>query len=400
MMYCSALDNNWHILDVGSPLYWDNEQRVYQHPTAYSDSAAHYIQSIGYNVNDRQWLYNLSPQVDTGVGLDIVSYPRGTPLWMGKPEGPYTIYGVTEYKEDIVAWGAFFEVGYFSAEFTAGTVSDSFYGGFLWDRAYHRVYFNDSAKGTGAEDGIVPSYSYIGIQQHEFVLMIAQNEKPPNCPVNPPVEFLHQGRINFPLTNESYVFDDFTYEDVSYVDTLGLQPNRQKIAGSYQLGDVYLEGTIFKFWPEQWWVYKGTYWDSTLHYSWGRGYWQWNGYITKGSDTIRVVNSFGGGEFTRHELRSQDARRVKLSRMPPGMHFKVRYDRNAKTLHISNAISPGSRRTYSIFDSRGRLLTASIITGASSVCSIDAQRLGADKMVFVQLKSQNEIVSRVVPIMH
>lgn len=359
MLYCTSLDKQWHILDVKKPLYWDNEQRIYQYPTAYSDSSGAYIQSISYNEAQRQWIYGLSSKSDTGISLDIVSYPRGIPLWLGKPEGPYTIYGVTEYKQDIVTWGGFFDVGYFSAQFRTAAVIDSFYGGFLYDRAYHRVYFNNSAQGTGAEDGIVPTYSYIGIQQEEFVLMVAQNEKPPDCPVDPPVSFLRQGRINFSLADESYTFDNFTYEDIAYVDTMGLQPKKQTIQGSYEAGVVNITGEAFKFWPPQWWVYKGTYWDSTLHYSWGRGYYVWDGYITFHGDTIKLKDCFGGGEFTRHQLHDVAIKSSNtFSNKTNPLRVQIYSNTNGHQMIIDYHLVKTALVSLKVYDIRGRQVTA------------------------------------------
>ncbi|MBD3321827.1 MAG: T9SS type A sorting domain-containing protein [Chitinivibrionales bacterium] len=353
VLYCSAYDNEWHILDVKAPLKWDDEGRIYEHPTAYSDSAGEYIQSISYNRSVRQWTYNLNPNADTGVSLEIFSYPRGVPLWMGKPEGPYTIYGACEDKEDLVVWGGFFEVGYFSAQFSDGDTSHTFLGGFLWDRAYHRVYFNDSAAGTGAEDGIVPTYSYIGIQQEDVVLMLAQNEKPPGCTVTPPVPFLHQGRINFPLKDESYLFDDFSFVDVEYVDTLGLQPSKQHIEGTYDSGEVYLDGQVFKFWPPAWWRFPGTYWDSTTQFSWGRAYYVWNGHVTYGDDTIQVVNAFGGGEYTRHERDDIHVNHACRSSNRAGIVISTGHDPASGIIHLEYSLWRASPATVALYTASG-----------------------------------------------
>ncbi len=343
-------------MDVREPLFLDDRQMLYDIPTYYSDSAGEYIQSFGYDTTKREYLYRLDAKADTGISLEITSTPRGTPLWLGKPGGPYTVYGACETKEDIVAWGGYFEVGYFDANVSFNDSTYNFVGGFLFDRAYHRVYFSDSAKGTGAEDGIVPIYSYTGLQQHDVIIMLAQNERPVGCPVEPPVPFLHQGRISFPVTNETYVMDDYLYVDVTYTDSTKLQPITQKVEGSYEAGKVYLEGTFFQSWPAEWWRYPGTYWDNTISFSWGRGYSVWNGYVTRNSDTITIDHAFGGGEFTRCEVSNTEIINTQQWISQGTSFLSVTQNYSSRSISVSYRVSGTAESIVRMHNAAGKVV--------------------------------------------
>jgi len=295
LVRATVYDTFWHAYGVRGPLYWDGEQRVYPLPTAYSDSEASYYHSISYDSTQRQYLYKLEPFNGPGVELEIQAQARGIPFWIGKPEGAYIIHGACKIKEDVDIWGAYWDVGIMKSDLKLPDGrSYTFYGGFLWDRAYHRVYYSDSAAGTGC--GAPLSFTALGIQGENVDMMILQSIKPAGCPVQTPVPFQHQGRINFPLLGKDFTFDHFTYHDNG-----GLQPDSHYLSGRYAGGEVNLVGTVFRFWPPQWHPSQGVYWDSTLRYVWGRAFIRWNGFLTLEQDTIWVKDWIGIGEFTRDE---------------------------------------------------------------------------------------------------
>lgn len=292
LIRATVYDNQWHNIDVKGPLYWDGEQIAYPYPTAYSDSSAGYLQSISYDTTAREYIYMITPMEQTEASLEIHAYPRSIPMWMGKPEGPYIIHGACKIKEDIDTWGGFWDVGSMEANLTIQDTTYVFYGGFLFDRAYHRVFYSDSSTGAGC--GAPLSFSCFGIQQDNLDIMIIQSVKPEGCPVQNPVPFQHQGRINFPTLGEDFTFDNFLYNDNG-----GLQPDTHYLIGGYAAGEVNLTGKVFMFWPPQWQINQSVYWDSTLQYVWGRGFFRWNGFVTIYGDTIKVTDATGVGEFTR-----------------------------------------------------------------------------------------------------
>lgn len=288
----TCYDDKWHSLDVRGPLYWDSEQRIYDYPTAYSSKRGEYFHSISYNEAKREWIYMLNPVSGQGTTLEIHAYARSIPFWIGKAQGPYIIHGACKIKEDIDIWGAFWDLGMMEATSTLpnGEVY-TFYGGFLFDRADHRVYYSDSAEGTGC--GAPLSFSAFGLQQENLDMMILQSIKPPDCPVHHPVPFQHQGRINFPEIGEDYTFDNFVYSDDGKIP-----PTEHYLTGEYEAGEVDLTGTLHMLWSRWGISDSGTYWDPEGRHVWGRQLIHWQGVVTLHGDTM-PVDAIGTGEFTR-----------------------------------------------------------------------------------------------------
>ena len=279
---------------IGPPYYDDGE--MFDFPTVYCygryRDGKKCMASMSYNIDEREWIYKVIPLEGNGVNVEIKLKPRGVTYWMGKPEGPYIIHGAIFNKEDIDIWGGFWEIGECEGWLEeSGTKRIEFTGHAIWDRAYHRVYYSDTAlKAAGAPLWFTCGYIYA----KEFQLAIGYAENP--SPIKPPVPFQHQGRLSFPSRNLSFRFDNYTLEDNG-----GLQPSRFYINGTYEGGEVRLVGDVALFYPNKWGVGKGTWWDYNASRTWGRAFINWKGIITLYNETIEVKNATGVFENTRYE---------------------------------------------------------------------------------------------------
>ena len=290
------INNKWHAFyTLYSPIYFDEGEK-FEHPTVYcygkDRSGNEYIGSISYKEKDREWIYKVTPIKGNGVNVEIKVHPRGTTYWMGKPEGPYIIHGAIFNKEDIDAWGGFWEIGPCEGKIEKpGVGKIEFTGNAIWDRAYHIVYYSDTAIGAaGAPLTFTCGYIYA----NDFQLTIGCAENP--SPIVPPVPFQHQGRLSFPGRNLSFRFDNYELSDSG-----GLQPTKFYINGSYEEGEVNLEGNVYLFYPKKWGVGKGTWWDLNASRTWGRAFIRWNGRITLYDEVIEVNDAVGVFECTRYK---------------------------------------------------------------------------------------------------
>jgi len=291
------INGEWHSsYTLFSPTYYD-EGEIFDYPTVYTfgvyrsrDSCRG---SISYNESEREWIYRVVPLEGSGDTIEIKIYPRGTTYWMGKPEGPYIIHGAIFNREDIDIWGGFWEIGPCIGKIVRPGVGRwEFAGHAIWDRAYHRVYYSDSAVGAaGAPLWFTCGYIY----NDDFQLAIGYAQNP--SPLKSPVPFQHQGRLNiFREDTISFRFDDYELSDNG-----GLQPSEFHIHGTYERGEVDLQGEVFLFYPARWGVYQGVWWDSTAKRTWGRAFIRWIGEITLDNDTIKVTDASGVFENTRYE---------------------------------------------------------------------------------------------------
>ena len=292
------INGSWHgSYTLFSPMYYDTGS-IFQYPTVYNfglygatgDSCRG---SMSYNESKREWIYRVIPLEGTGDTIEVRIYPRGVTYWMGKPEGPYIIHGAIFNREDIDVWGGFWEIGPCVGKIVRPGVGRwEFTGHAIWDRAYHRVYYSDSAMGAaGAPLWFTCGYIY----GDEFQLAIGYAQNP--SPIEPPVPFQHQGRL-------SIFVDDtmsFRFDDYELTDNGGLQPSEFHIYGTYEKGEVDLHGEVFLFYPAHWGVYQGVWWDSTAKRTWGRAFIRWTGKITVDNDTIEVTDASGVFENTRYE---------------------------------------------------------------------------------------------------
>ncbi len=290
------INGKWHSpWGFYGPMYYDDEKRIYPYPTVYTkglySNGEECIGSISYNEQEREWIYKVTPLSGEGIIFELCAKARATPFWMGKQEGPYIIHGAIFNKEDIDIWGGFWEIGEFEGKLTVPNYGDySFNGSFLFDRATHRVYYTESAFDAA---GAPLSFSCLYMSQEDLDITISMSENP--SPIQTPVPFQHQGRINFITKGKDFTFDKFQFSDSG-----GLQPNKYYLTGEYEGGEVNLTGEVFKFWPENWGINNGTWWDLEAKRTWGRAFVNWKGTVTLDNETISV-DALGVGEITRFE---------------------------------------------------------------------------------------------------
>lgn len=293
------INGKWHSpWGFREPMYYDGEQRIYPYPTVYvfgeyseELGGGECVGSISYNDAEREWIYKVTPLEREGTTFEVHANARGIPFWMGKQEGPYIIHGAIWNKRDVDIWGGFWDLGTFEANLTLSGKTYTFYGHFLWDRATHRVYYSKSVSGAA---GAPLSFSCFSIFHKDFDIAIARSVNP--SPIHPSIPFQHQGRINFPDEGEDFAFDGFKFSDNG-----GLQPSKYHLSGEYEGGEVNLTGEVFEFWPENWGVGTGAWWDRNGERTWGRAFIKWNGTITLHGETINIEDALGIGEFTRFE---------------------------------------------------------------------------------------------------
>ena len=280
------LDSQWYLLPATkAPMYFDDEKRIFPYPTVYTLGET--PTSLSYDEQGRRWILKIE-NPEHGIVLEIEGKARGIPFWMGKPEGPYIIHGVSWSRRDVDTWGGFWDLGTFEANLTIPGGSATFYGNFLFDRAYHRSYY---WPGGGSS---IADFSCMHLHNEEFDLAFSHAINP--SPIKTPVSFQHQARLNFPDRGEDFTFDNFEYSDNG-----GLQPSEFHISGTYEAGEVDLIGVAYNFWPENWGLGTGAWWDKNGKHTWGRAFIEWNGTITLHGETINIDDALGVGEFTRFE---------------------------------------------------------------------------------------------------
>lgn len=279
---------DWIVLpDTRAPMYFDNEGRIYTYPTVYNGGETQ--TSISYDEQGRRWIFKIENR-EKGIILEIEGKARGIPFWMGKAEGPYIIHGAVRNQKDFDTWGGFWECGTSKINLTILDKSYTFFGNFVFDRAYHRGYYLSA----GVTSPVAFSCMYI--IDKDFNLMLSHSINP--SPLEAPVPFEHQARMNYFLNRE----EDFKLDNFKYSDNGGLQPSEFHIAGTFEGGSVDLTGKANMFWPDKWEILVGTtWWDSGSKHTWGRAIIEWNGTIILHGETIKVENAFGWGEFTRFE---------------------------------------------------------------------------------------------------
>jgi len=285
MQHRIYLDGRWYLLpETRAPMYFDDEKRIFSYPTVYTLGET--FTSISYDEEGRRWIFKIE-NPKHGIILEIEGKARGIPFWMGKPEGPYIIHGACLNKRDVDTWGGFWDLGTFEANLTIPGNNYTFYGNFLFDRAYHRTYYLPG--GAALAD-----FSCMHIYNNDFDLALSHSINP--SPIHTPVSFQHQARLNFPGRREDFTFDNFEFSDSG-----GLQPDKFYLTGTYEGGEVNLTGIVYEFWPKNWRVGTGAWWDKNGKHTWGRAFMKWTGTITLHGETINIDDALGVGEFTRFE---------------------------------------------------------------------------------------------------
>ncbi|RLI91101.1 MAG: hypothetical protein DRO95_04990 [Candidatus Altiarchaeales archaeon] len=378
------INGEWHSsYTLFSPTYYD-EGEIFGYPTVYTfgvyRSGDSCIASMSYNESEREWIYRVVPLEGSGDSIEIEIYPRGTTYWMGKPEGPYIIHGAIFNREDIDIWGGFWEIGPCVGRIARPGVGEwEFTGHAIWDRAYHRVYYSDSAIGAaGAPLWFTCGYIY----NDDFQLAIGYAQNP--SPLNPPVPFQHQGRLSiFVDDTMSFRFDNYELSDNG-----GLQPSEFHIHGTYEKGEVDLHGEVFLFYPAHWGVYGGVWWDSTAKRTWGRAFIRWTGRITVDDDTIEVTDASGVFENTRYE-REQGVEELPRS-FENGL--KIRPLPNGSSVILEYYIPKKEDVEIDIYDIMGRRVykvrKAKEAPGNHRI----VWKGGSSGVYFVVLKCENSIV--------
>jgi len=306
---------------LSGPSYYDESGKYFPYPTVHTNPSEDYVIAIAYDEETRTW-YHKIVYTKTSPPKEIL-YVKGkgrlSPLWVGKPEGPFVVHGIAGVKQGklcLDTWGGYLdfeelvECRYHDLE--AGKTY-TFTSGFAFmDREYHRFLPVGSVEiGEGKiVDGIefdAMSFHKIEGEEIEFIFILAKNPLPESIreKIELP-EFEHFGRINFVDRGESYRFDDFEF------GTDGrLQPLKYYLKGNFTdggriVGSVNLTAEAFAFWgyggAENWKVHQ-VWWDPGGAAAWGRSFVKWSGTITIGKEVIEVRDVLGFGEFHRYKSR-------------------------------------------------------------------------------------------------
>ena len=290
------------------PRIWLNDKWIYPFPTFYSpmyydeekvmvynyDASHSYIQTLTYDPEKRLWIHEIKPIEGDGPRLKIIiGRAMGKTFWMGRWDGPFIIHGVTFNKRDIDIWGGFWDIGEMTAELILNGRRYVFKGSFLFDRASHLTYYYDSAKEGGA--GAPLEFSCFYLCQDEFCLAVANTDNP--SPFNLPTSPQHQARLNLFMENRSYPLTEFRFWDDGRI-----QPKTFHLIGRFNGGEIDIVGEPINYWPNQWKVSKGTWWNPEAYRTWGRATIHWTGKLIINGKIIKV-DAYGIGEFTRHNER-------------------------------------------------------------------------------------------------
>ncbi|MGY4706649.1 hypothetical protein ACVNPS_02700 [Candidatus Bipolaricaulota sp. J31] len=282
------LGGRWHVLPTfRGPLYYEASGPI---TTVYEfDTARRFRQSLAYDEGERTWTYRIEPLPgNTGLRFLLKGKALGTPFWMGKFSGPYIIHGVYTGCEAFDTWAGFWDIGTFEAEVSApgrGTIVAR--GHFLFNRATHRAY----PQGACRRRGHVVSFSCLYLFQEGLSIALSHSENP--SPLEPPVPFQHQARINFPYEGKSFPLTGFRFGDDG-----GLQPAAFHLEGEFAEGSLELDGEVLLFYPGRWGVSVGAWWAPEGKHVWGRAVIRWRGKVIWNGREI-PLDATGWGEFTR-----------------------------------------------------------------------------------------------------
>jgi len=283
-------NGKWHYIRTVSPMYYDNGTLFPYNVTVYTLGEERGSISYDARGEKRRWIFRLVNE-RKNITLDVIGYAKGIPYWMGKPEGPYLIHGAYWSRPDFDVWGGFFDTGVFNATLVTRDGTYHFRGHFLFDRAYHRSYYEPPPSGAPL------SFTCLFIFNDEFHLRMCHSDNP--SPLEPPVKFQHQGRINFLKTGQSFRFDDYEFTDDG-----SIQPRSYHVKGKFEGGELDLYGRAYMFWPQVWGKGRNVWWDPKGVRTWGRAFIRWKGEIKLGNRTMEV-EAHGIGEFTRYKTTAK-----------------------------------------------------------------------------------------------
>jgi len=328
---------------LSGPSYYDKSGKYFPYPTVHTNPSEDYVIAIAYDEETRTWYHKIvytktSPPTEI---LYVKGKGRLSPLWVGKPEGPFVVHGIAGVKQGklyLDTWGGYLdfeelvECRYHDLE-TGKTYT--FASGFAFmDREYHRLLPVGSVEIREGKivDGIefdAMSFHKIEGEEIEFIFILAKNPLPENIKeeIEFP-EFEHFGRINFVDRGKSYRFDDFEFRTDGR-----LQPLKYYLRGNFTddgriVGSVNLTAEAFAFWgyggAENWKVHR-VWWDPGGAAAWGRSFVKWSGTITIGNEVIEVRDVLGFGEFHRYKSRYYSKLREDTLQKPSKVRVVVEY---------------------------------------------------------------------------
>ncbi len=278
-----CVDGKWYGIPFIRRFYYDDGKK-YPAPTIYTDPSGPFILSTTYHYPKPRWTYQVCSR-DRRHSLVIDMRTRGIPFWLGKPTGPYVVFGIghPDAPDTYNVWGGFIWFGSFTAKLKMPEVGElTFKGWGVKDREYHRW------AGPNPRRGHHPaSYTAIAISQNdgEFDLIIYESFHPLTKEV-----WTHSGRLNFPKRGLNFAFDDYEYRDDGTVS-----PKSYWLKGKFEGGEVDLKGQI----------------EFTREHVWERGSWRgsfvwpyirWKGTIMVNGEKIEV-DTLGLAELSRLERR-------------------------------------------------------------------------------------------------
>ncbi len=300
--------------------YYDISGKFLPHPTVHTNPVEDYVITIGYDEETRTWYHKViymktSPPTEI---LNVKGKGRLIPLWIGKPEGPFIVHGVSGTKAGqlcLDTWGGYLDFEKLTRcvyhDLETGETYNFTSGFTFMDREYHRnlpiglVTIKNGIATDGVEFDAM-SFHKIKGEEIEFIFLLARNPLPGKLKETFEFpEFEHTGRINFVSRGESYRFDDYIFSTDGK-----LQPNVYYLKGNFTdankivVGNVNLTAEAFAFWgwggTENWGVHKA-WWDPGGKAAWGRSFVKWRGTVTLRNETIKVEGVYGFGEFYRYK---------------------------------------------------------------------------------------------------
>ena len=156
-----CLDGKWYRPGYALPFHYE-EGRKYPAPTIYTDPSGPFIISTTYHYPEPKWTYQVRSR-DGRHSLVIDMKTRGVPFWLGKPKGPYVVFGIGHpmAPETYNVWGGFIWFGSFTARLRTPQHKELLFKGWgVKDREYHRY------AGPNRRRGHHPaSYTAIAVSQ-------------------------------------------------------------------------------------------------------------------------------------------------------------------------------------------------------------------------------------------
>ncbi|RLE58617.1 MAG: hypothetical protein DRJ35_07565 [Thermoprotei archaeon] len=282
------IGDSWIIPDIvfTGPLYFDDGEK-FGHPTVYQyDLSGKYLQYLTYIPEKRTWIHVIRKK-DGEILLNITMKAEGRPMWIGDWDGHMLIHGVYPKKKDYDIWSGFWDMGEMNATINVNGITASVRGFMVFDRATHRTMLEEKTRNMGPP----LAFSCMVIWQKNITILVTHSENP--SPESPQISFEHQLVINLLDRGVSTATTNFT---LTY--SKDIQPSEFNIIAHFPEGSLNITGRVFMFWPEKWVIGRGTWWNSSGIFAWGRAFLTWTGTLTFNGKIYRI-NAVGCGEYTR-----------------------------------------------------------------------------------------------------